>query len=116
VLPRREVEVVADSHLFAIVGRANLLVNSMHYHAVDTPGPGLRVVAREPSGVPQAIERDARPFWVGVQWHPEYLPQQQAHQQLFAELARSAQRVRLARTRARAEAPSEEGITGSPRL
>jgi putative glutamine amidotransferase len=114
VLPRREVEVAADSRLFHTVGRANLLVNSMHYHAVDTPGPGLRVVAREPSGVPQAIERSARPFWVGVQWHPEYLPQQQAHQQLFAELTREARRVRVAR--ARAQAHAEEGITGSPRL
>lgn len=116
VLPRREVEVAADSHLHAIVGRANLLVNSMHYHAVDAPGPGLRVVAREPSGVPQAIERGARPFWIGVQWHPEYLPQQQAHQQLFTELARAARRVRQARVGARAQAAPEEGITGSPRL
>lgn len=116
VLPRREVEVAADSHLFTIVGRASLLVNSLHYHAVDAPGPGLRVVAREPSGVPQAIERSARPFWIGVQWHPEYLPQQQAHQQLFAELTREAQRVRMARARDKAEARFEDGITGSPRL
>jgi putative glutamine amidotransferase len=115
VLPRREVEVARDSHLHAIVGRANLLVNSLHFHAVDAPGPGLRVVAREPSGVPQAIERAGRPFWIGVQWHPEYLPQQQAHQQLFVALTRAAGRVRLARV-ARGEPPPEEGITGSPRL
>jgi putative glutamine amidotransferase len=85
---------------------------------VDAPGPGLRIVAREPSGVPQAIEHSARPFWIGVQWHPEYLPQQEAHQQLFAGLTREAQRVQLARTRAEAEAeaPPRESIAGSPRL
>jgi putative glutamine amidotransferase len=116
VLPRREVEVAQDSRLHVIVGRANLLVNSLHYHAVDAPGPGLRVVAREPSGVPQAIEGSARPFWIGVQWHPEYLPQQEAHQQLFAELAREARRARLVRTTRQERSTSEEGITGSSRF
>jgi putative glutamine amidotransferase len=115
VLPRREVEVAQDSHLHTIVGRSNLLVNSLHYHAVDAPGPGLRVVAREPSGVPQAIERAARPFWIGVQWHPEYLPQQEAHQQIFEALARVAGSIRAARKGTRAQPPAE-GITGSPRL
>jgi YebC/PmpR family DNA-binding regulatory protein len=90
VLPRREVDVAPESRLAAIVGRPNLLVNSMHFHAVKEPGPQLRVVAREPSGVPQAIEHGQRSFWLGVQWHPEYLPQQRPHQQIFAALCRAA--------------------------
>jgi len=94
VLPRREVEVADASRLREIVGRGTLLVNSLHFHAVDTPGPGFQIVAREPSGVPQAIERSARPFWLGVQWHPEYLPQQAAHQQIFAALVAAASATR----------------------
>lgn len=116
VLARREVEVMPDSHLHAIVGRSNLLVNSLHYHAVDTPGPGLRVVAREPSGVPQAIEREGRPFWIGVQWHPEYLPQQEAHQQIFAALTRVARELRAARQEGRAQPAAEERISEWPPL
>ena len=91
VLPRREVEVAPSSRLHGIVGRRSLLVNSMHFHAVKEPGPGFAVVAREPlGGVPQAIEHRTRAFWIGVQWHPEYLPQQRPHQQVFHALVEAA--------------------------
>lgn len=93
VLPRREVAVTNDSRLHRIVGRTDLLVNSLHFHAVREPARGMRIVAREPSGVPQAIEHSARRFWLGVQWHPEYLPQQKSHQQIFAALADAARQV-----------------------
>lgn len=102
VLPRREVALVADSRLCAIVGRSSLLVNSLHFHAVKEPGPGFEVVAREPSGVPQAIEHRRRNFWLGVQWHPEYLPQQESHQQLFHALSQAARAYA-----ARREAPGQ---------
>jgi putative glutamine amidotransferase len=90
VLPRREVAVVEDSTLHRIVGRTTLLVNSLHFHAVREPARGMRIVAREPSGVPQAIENSSRRFWLGVQWHPEYLPQQESHQKIFSALAEAA--------------------------
>ncbi|MDB4977523.1 MAG: peptidase [Myxococcaceae bacterium] len=93
VLPRREVAVLPDSRLFAIVGRRELLVNSLHFHAVRDPGRDVRIVAREPSGVPQAIEHTKRKFWLGVQWHPEYLPQQDVHQRIFEALAEAARRA-----------------------
>jgi putative glutamine amidotransferase len=93
VLPRREVEVLAESVLYRIVGRSSLLVNSLHFHAVREPARGMRIVAREPSGVPQAIENSARRFWLGVQWHPEYLPQQESHQKIFEALAEAARGV-----------------------
>jgi len=90
VLPRREVCVASDSRLHEIVGRGELLVNSLHFHAVREPGRGMRIVAREPSGVPQAIEHTGRRFWLGVQWHPEYLPQHESHQRIFAALTAAA--------------------------
>jgi putative glutamine amidotransferase len=93
VLPRREVCVREDSTLHRIVGRRELLVNSLHFHAVREPGRGLRIVASEPGGVPQAIEHGDRRFWIGVQWHPEYLPQQQSHQLLFRALCDAARAV-----------------------
>ncbi len=90
VLPRREVLVHEDSVLHRIVGRRELLVNSLHFHAVREPGRGFTIVASEPSGVPQAIEHSGRRFYIGVQWHPEYLPQQHSHQQLFRALCEAA--------------------------
>jgi putative glutamine amidotransferase len=48
-------------------------VNSLHHQAVAEPGRGVRVSARSPDGVIEAIECDGM-FAVGVQWHPEKLP------------------------------------------
>lgn len=91
VLPRRRIEVDAHSRLCHLLGqRTSLEVNSLHKHAVETPGPHLRVVAREPLGVVQAIEDPEQEFWIGVQWHPEYLPQLESQRTLFSSLVATA--------------------------
>ncbi len=47
-------------------------VASSHHQAVDLPaGSPLRVVARGHDGVIEAVDDPARPFYLGVQWHPE---------------------------------------------
>jgi len=46
-------------------------VNSRHHQAVADPGPELRVVARAPDGVIEAVEAPGSPFCIGIQWHPE---------------------------------------------
>ncbi|MBC7171886.1 MAG: gamma-glutamyl-gamma-aminobutyrate hydrolase family protein [Polyangiaceae bacterium] len=90
LLPRRRVEIEKDSCLRRVLHAHSLRVNSLHDHAVGEPGQGMRVVAREATGVAQAIEHTGRTFWIGVQWHPEYLPQHVSHQRLFRALARAA--------------------------
>ena len=65
-------------------GFLRLPINTSHHQAVAAPGSGLRIVARSPEdGVIEAVELDAddsvfhvehpaaRPFVLGVQWHPE---------------------------------------------
>jgi putative glutamine amidotransferase len=46
-------------------------VNSRHHQAVKAVAPGLRASATAPDGIIEAIEDPARPFCLGVQWHPE---------------------------------------------
>jgi putative glutamine amidotransferase len=61
------------SHLLEILSATRTNVNSFHRQAVAAPGSGLRVVARADDGVVEAIEGDAHPFLLGVQFHPERL-------------------------------------------
>ena len=90
VLPRKTVTVEAGSRLAAALGQLSAEVNSLHRQAIDRVGDGLRVVSRDRSGVVQAIEHESRPFWIGVQWHPEYLPQVEEQRQLLRHLVEAA--------------------------
>jgi putative glutamine amidotransferase len=81
---RHEVMLEPDSELASIIagnvatdkGRTPVItVNTSHHQAVDTPGDGLRIVARSTKdGVVEAIEgTDPDHFVIAVQWHPERL-------------------------------------------
>ena len=68
------VEIVGGSLTEAALGGAAIAVNSVHHQAIDKLAPGLRVTARSPDGLVEAVETDDRAWWaVGVQWHPEEL-------------------------------------------
>jgi len=64
---------VEGSRLADLVPGNEALVNSRHHQAVAEPGDGMRVVARAPDGVVEAIEGTGDAFRLGVQWHPEDL-------------------------------------------
>jgi putative glutamine amidotransferase len=59
---------------------------------VEKPGRGLRVAARTPDGVIEALEWTAGPGWaLGVQWHPERMPGEPFAAALFRRLVKEAQ-------------------------
>lgn len=64
-----DIQIEAGSVLAAVLGE-RARVNSVHHQAIDAPAPGLRVSARAPDGVVEAVE-DPAGFFMGVQWHPE---------------------------------------------
>ncbi len=70
------VAVSPGSRLFSAVGEARIPVNSFHHQAVRDAAPGFRVSALAEDGTAEAIEHETR-FWLGVQWHPECLYQNQ---------------------------------------
>ncbi|MEC3862384.1 gamma-glutamyl-gamma-aminobutyrate hydrolase family protein [Mesobacterium sp. TK19101] len=90
VLPLKTVQVVPGTLLWQITEHDELRVNALHSQAVDTLGRGLRVSARDRSGMIQAVERDRDPFALGVQWHPEHLFYRSDHRKLFRALVRAA--------------------------
>jgi len=77
------VEVVPDSRLAEILGTCKLRTNSLHHQAIQQPAPALDVVAHAEDGVIEAVELPGKRFVIGVQWHPECLPEEPAIQRLF---------------------------------
>lgn len=102
LLPQKTVDITPDSHLARVLGRRRCRVNALHRQAIAGLGDGLVVSAREASRVIQAVEDPARPFVIGVQWHPEYLPQRPEQRALFTALVDAAARRRGEGSRTRA--------------
>jgi len=84
LLARKKVRVDAHSVLASFLGGRQTRVNSLHHQAVDRVGSGLSVCAHDRDDIVQGVESTRRPLRLGVQWHPEYLPQRRDQRRLFA--------------------------------
>lgn len=63
-----------ESHLARALGTTQFGVNSLHHQALKQIAPGFRVTARAPDGIVEGIEaEDARHFALAVQFHPEWM-------------------------------------------
>jgi len=62
---------------------------SNHHQAVDDPGR-LTVLAQSPDGIIEAVVGPDRPFYCGVQWHPERTDDPALGQGLFVSLIAAA--------------------------
>lgn len=65
-----DVHALPGTRLRGVLG-ARSRVRSDHHQAVRTLGRGLRVAARGPDSVIEAIERPGRSLVLGLQWHAE---------------------------------------------
>lgn len=87
---RHDVVIDRDSKLGGIVGSTALSSNSSHKQSVRDLGTLLRIVARAPDGIVEAIEDASLPFFVGVQWHPERQHEEAVQLKLFEALVRAS--------------------------
>ena len=88
---RHMVLIEPNTRLDDIYGSQELRVNSMHHQAVNQLGKKMRVAARSPDGVIEAIEAtDPSWFCVGVQWHPEADTASALDRQIFDCLVEAA--------------------------
>lgn len=90
VLPRKTVMIEDGSRLREILRQSVCRVNSLHHQAVNAPGKGFSIAARDSDGIIQAIENPNKRFLVGVQWHPEFLVFDRNQQNLFRALVQAA--------------------------
>lgn len=98
---RHAVLLEPNSRMEEIYGAGEIRINSDHHQAVRQVGAGLRIGARAPDGVIEAIEaEDPNWFCIGVQWHPESESASALDMQLFEcflqACARQAQPLALA--------------------
>ncbi|MCS7059229.1 MAG: gamma-glutamyl-gamma-aminobutyrate hydrolase family protein [Meiothermus sp.] len=66
-------------------------VNSYHHQGLKRLAPGLRAAAVAPDGLVEAVFLEGHPFYLGVQWHPELLPD---HWGLFEVFLRAVEGMR----------------------
>lgn len=91
IFPKKRIVIKKKSKLEAILETDICNVNALHNQAIDKPGEGLELVAREEyTEITQAIEHPGYPFVIGIQWHPEYLIQISRQRKLFKELTAQA--------------------------
>lgn len=75
------VKILENSKLYEILGAKEIRVNSRHNYCIkDT---GLDIVAYSDDGIVEAIEDKTKKFFIGVQWHPESLPDDEYSKKLF---------------------------------
>lgn len=87
---RHDVEIDPASRIGAILGAGRLTVLSWHHQSVGRPGRGVQIVARSSDGVVEAVEDGELPFFLGVQWHPERMPDAPEQRRLFEALVAQA--------------------------
>ena len=118
------IQIEPDSQLSALVRESashatgdgtHARVNTYHHQSCDRVASGFRVSAYAPDGVIEAIELDPKgdaadhPFCIGVQWHPERLPQDGLTQALFSGLIVASREDAAKRARAAHDGAASPG-------
>lgn len=93
---RHRVSIDTANAFLAANDAAVTTVVSSHHQAVKDAGT-LRVIARSEDGVVEAVDDPARPFYLGVQWHPERGGDDALSLGLIARFVRACRRGTAAR-------------------
>ena len=84
-----------NSRLASLNQGTEAQINSSHHQAIDRPGENLRVTAQAPDGTIEGVEWTGDANWVvGVQWHPERMPDDPLAERLFADFVAAARSAR----------------------
>ncbi|HEY1422973.1 MAG TPA: gamma-glutamyl-gamma-aminobutyrate hydrolase family protein [Candidatus Acidoferrum sp.] len=87
------------SLLQKLAGATDVRINSSHHQSIDRPGEKLRVTARGADGIIEGVELQSPDDWViGVQWHPERMPEDAFAQRLFEDFVSAARKTRVETT------------------
>lgn len=68
------VTIFENTLLHEITGLNTSVVTSSHHQAIDRLGEGLMINSKSDDGIIEGVEyaeKENKPFFIGVQWHPE---------------------------------------------
>jgi len=85
-----EVKIEEGTRIAEIFGEPILKVNSLHHQGLKDVAPALRVAGHAPDGLVEAVELPDHPFGLAVQWHPEWLTDQESTRNLFRKFVEAA--------------------------
>jgi putative glutamine amidotransferase len=110
---RHDVHIDSSTKLGSILGDQEFNVNSSHHQAIGRVADGLRITAKAPDGIVEGLEDPSHPFYVGVQWHPEDMPDESSAVAIFGAFVEAARKYAREKENAAADlspvgaAPSE---------
>jgi putative glutamine amidotransferase len=87
-----QVKIEEGTRVAEILGEPILRVNSLHHQGLKDLAPSLRPAAYAPDGLVEAVELPDHPFGIAVQWHPEWLTDQEPTRNLFRKFVEAAGR------------------------
>ncbi len=85
-----EVKIEEGTRVAEIYGEPIIKVNSLHHQGLKDIAPALRVAGHAPDGLVEVIELPDHPFGLAVQWHPEWLTDQETTRNLFRKFVEVA--------------------------
>ncbi|HUI38570.1 MAG TPA: CTP synthase [Thermoplasmata archaeon] len=95
-LGSQKISLVEDSQVSRIYGRTEIWERHRHRFEINPAyldrfrDHGFQVSGRSPDGRVEVLELADHPFFVGVQFHPEFLSRPEAPHPLYLELVRAA--------------------------
>lgn len=85
-----EVKIEEGTHIAEIYGEPIIRVNSLHHQGLKDIAPSLRAAGHASDGLVEAIELPDHRFGLAVQWHPEWLTDQEPTRKLFRKFIEAA--------------------------
>jgi len=88
--PAHQVRLKPGSQLAQMFGTELITVNSLHHQGADKVAPSLEATGWAPDGLTESFVLPDYPFGMGVQWHPEWMPDDEFQPRLFAAFRQAA--------------------------
>jgi putative glutamine amidotransferase len=85
-----QVRLEEGTRVAEILGEPILRVNSLHHQGLKDIPSSLRIAGYAPDGLVEAIELPDHPFGLAVQWHPEWLTDQESTRNLFKKFVEAS--------------------------